>query len=191
MTIGIIYIGLLAIGVIYALVSGALGWLGDLVGGDIHVDASGHLDAGHFHPISGTTVATFITGFGGGGIVGHYLLRWTLMPGLALATATGLLLAAAAFGVLELIFKQTQAGAEYAVGEVVGREAEVITAIPEQGTGEVAYIARGQREKAPARSADGGAIPRGRPVVIERVMGQTFYVRAGGHEMEAPRPTRG
>jgi membrane-bound ClpP family serine protease len=176
-SIGIVYIGLLLFGVIYALLTGAFGWLSDLGASDVHVDASGHLDAGHFHPISGTTIATFITGFGGGGIVGHYLLQWSLISGLALASATGLLLAAAAFGVLELIFKQTQAGAEYEVAELVGREAEVITAIPEQGTGEVAYLARGQREKAPARSSGGAAIPKGRPVVIEKVMGQTLYVR--------------
>jgi membrane-bound ClpP family serine protease len=176
-SIGIVYIGLLLFGVVYALVTGAFGWLSDLGSSDIHVDASGHLDAGHFHPISGTTVATFITGFGGGGIVGHYLLQWPLLPGLALASAAGLGLAAAAFGVLELIFKQTQAGAEYEVAELVGSEAEVITPIPDQGAGEIVYIARGQREKAPARSSGGAAIPKGRPVVIERVTGQTFYVR--------------
>ena len=36
---------------------------------------------------------------------------------------------------------------------------------------------RGQRELAAARTIDGTAVPRGRPVVIERVVGQTLYVR--------------
>ena len=177
MIVGYIYIGLLALGVVYALLAGALGWLSDAFGGDIHVDASGHLDAGHVHPISGTIVATFITGFGGGGVVGHYLLEWRLLPGLGLATASGLVLAGAAFLVLDLIFKQTQAGAEFEPSEVVGREAEVITPIPENGTGEVTYLVRGQREQSAARSCDGSAIPRGRLVVIEKVLGSTVHVR--------------
>jgi len=177
MTIGALYIGLLVVGVTYALISGAMGWMSDL-GGDLHVDASGHFDVGHPHPISGTTIATFITGFGAGGIVGHYLLAWPFGAGLLLASGSGLLLAAAAYLVLQLIFSQTQAGSEHTVQDAVGREAEVITTIPEQGTGEIAYLIRGQREQAPARSVDGASIPHGRLVVIEKMTGQTAYVRA-------------
>lgn len=177
MTIGAVYIGLLTLGVVYALLSGAMGWLSDLGGADVHVDASGHFDVGHPHPISGTTIATFITGFGAGGVVGHYLLQWPFGGGLLLATGSGLLLAAAAYLVLDLIFSQTQAGSEHTTADAVGREAEVITSIPVGGTGEIAYLIRGQREQAPARSVDGAAIPHGRVVVIDRMTGQTAYVR--------------
>lgn len=178
MTIGIVYVSLLGLGVVYALVSAALGWFSDFGGDGIHVDASGHLDAGHAHPISGTTIATFITGFGGGGVVAHYLLRWPTLGGLLTATVSGIALAAAAYLVLELIFSQTQAGSEHAVSDAVGSEAEVVTPIPADGAGEVAYLTRGQREVAAARSLDGSAVPRGRLVVIDRVVGQTLYVRA-------------
>ncbi len=175
--IGMVYVGLLVLGVTYALVTGALGWFSDLGGDDIHVDVSGHFDAGHAHPVSGTTIATFVTGFGGGGVVAEYLLHWPPLGSLLTATGSGLVLAAAAYLVLELIFSQTQAGAEYSVSETVGREAEVVTPIPAGGTGEVAFLAHGQRELAPARTADGAAVPRGRFVVIDRVVGQTVYVR--------------
>jgi membrane-bound ClpP family serine protease len=177
MTLGMFYISLLVIGFVYALVSGVLGWFADLGDGDVHVDASGHLDAGHPHPISGTTIATFITGFGGGGVVAHYALRWPVLGSLGTAVASGLVVAAAAFAVLELIFSQTQAGSEFSVEETVGREAEVITPIPEGGVGEVAYITRGQREQGAARSADGSAIAKGSLVVIDKVLGPTLYVR--------------
>lgn len=176
MTIGHLYLGLLAFGLTYALLAGVMGWLSDL-GGDIHVDVGGHLDAGHIHPISGTTVATFITGFGAGGTIAHYYLGWSLTAGLALATATGLAVGAAAFGILELIFKQTQAGSEFTVEEAVGREAEVITSIPAGGTGEVAYSARGQRVSSAARATDDAAISKGQRVTIESVSGATVYVR--------------
>lgn len=177
MSIGVVYIGLLIVGVVYAMIAGALGWLSDLGGGDIHVDASGHLSAGNVHPISGTIVATFTTGFGGGGIVGHYLLTWPLVGGLALATGSGLALAAAAFFTLELMFKHTQAGSEFDTRELVEREAEVMTTIPPGSTGEITYIVRGQRETAAARASDGGTIPKGQLVVIERVTGSVAHVR--------------
>jgi hypothetical protein len=180
MTIGIVYVGLLVLGLSYAIISGALGWLADLGDADVHVDAGGHLDAGHAHPISGTTVATFITGFGGGGAVAHYLMKWPLLGSLGTAILTGLAVAGAAFAVLELIFKQTLGGGEFAAEEAIGREAEVITAIPKGGAGEVAYVVKGQREQASARAVDGSAIPRGQLVVVERVTGSTFFVRHKG-----------
>jgi hypothetical protein len=176
MTIGILYVSLLVIGFLYSIVSLLAGWISDL-GGDFHVDASGHLDAGHISPISGTTIATFITGFGGGGVVAHYWLRWPLLGSLGVALGAGFAVAAAAFAILDFIFKETQAGSEFSVGETVGRDAEVITTIPDGGVGEVAYIMRGQREQSAARSTDGTAIAKGCPVVIDRVSGPTAYVR--------------
>ncbi len=178
MTIGLIYIALLVLGVGYGLIAGLMGWFSDVFGGDIHVDASGHLDAGHAHPISGTLVATFITGFGGGGVVAEYALGWGLGGGIAFATGSGLALAGIAFVILDLVFKQTQAGSEFRVEDVVGREAEVITTIPEGGAGEVAYMVKGQREMSAAHSLDGKAIPKGRLVVLEKVVGPTVYVRS-------------
>lgn len=176
MTIGYLYLGLLGFGLVYALLAALLGWFSDMIGGDIHVDATGHLDAGHLHPVSGTTAATFITGFGGGGAVAHYFLEWSLLAGLTVAALTGLSMAAAAYAVLELVFKHTQAGSEFTTEDLVGREAEVITPIPEGGTGGVACVARGQRVQSAARSS-GGAVAKGTVVVIDKVLGSTVYVR--------------
>ncbi len=176
---GLVYIALLLVGVVYAVISGALGWLGDLGGGDIHVDMSGHLDAGHAHPVSGTIIATFITGFGAGGVIAHYVLKWALLGGVGLALAFGVVLAGSAFLVMDLIFRHTQAGSEFSLDQMVGAEAEVITSIPDGGgIGEAAYVVKGQREVSPARSVDGSALAKGRVVVIEKVSGATVYVRA-------------
>jgi len=177
MSIGIFYLGLLGIGIVYALLATLLGWFSDLGGGDAHVDAGGHLDAGHPSPLSGTVIATFITGVGGGGSVAHFMLEWSTLPGILAATASGLVLAGAAFLILDLLFAQTQGGAEFATSETIGRDAEVITTIPKDGAGEIAYIVRGQRESSSARSVDGSSIPKGRTVVIERTTGPTAHVR--------------
>jgi membrane protein implicated in regulation of membrane protease activity len=182
MNIGAVYVGLLILGVAYAAVAGAMGWLSGL-GGDVgvHMDASGHLDAGHLHPISGTTIATFITGFGAGGTLAHFLFGWSKPAGLACATGSGLALAAAAYFVLELVFTHTQAGSEFAVSDMAGRDAEITVAIPSGGVGEIAFQVKGQRELAAARTIDGSALTKGQAVVIDRVGGPTVYVRAKGH----------
>jgi hypothetical protein len=177
MTIGAIYSGCLILGLSYAVLMGLAGWFFDHGDGDVQVDASGHLDAGHPSPLSGTTIATFITGFGAGGTLAHHVMEWTLVPGMLLASGSGVALAAAAYGVLDFIFSRTQAGSEYATSDVVGLDAEVITPIREGGMGEIAYVVKGQRERSSARARDGGAIGRGTPVTIDSVVGATAYVR--------------
>lgn len=177
MTIGLLYVSLLLLGVFFAILTGTMGWMSDLGGDSVHVDMSGHLDAGHIHPISGTTVATFVTGFGAGGTLAHYLFNWGRTGSLMLATGSGLLMAGAAFLILDLIFSQTQAGSEFGTDSLVGRTAEVITPIPENGTGEVTFEVKGQRETTSARTLDGAPLPRGRLVVIEKVTGSTVHVR--------------
>ena len=79
---------------------------------------------------------------------------------------------------LELIFKHTEAGSEFGASSLADREAEVITAIPSSGTGEIATVVRGQREATAARASDGQAIAKGQLVVIERVTGSVAHVRA-------------
>lgn len=172
--IGLIYTGLLIVGVVYALLTTVFGWFADHDLG-FHTDGVG--DAGQPHPVSGTVVATFITGFGGGGSVAHYLLKWSLLPGLLAATVAGLVLAGAAFAILDFLFSRTQAGSEFATIDVVGRVAEVITPIPAEGTGEIAYQVKGQREILAARALSGAAIAKGRLVEIENVVGATAFVR--------------
>ena len=174
MTIGVIYSGLLALGIVYALFATFFSWIADHDFG--HADV-GHVDGGQPHPLSGTVIATFLTGFGGGGTLAHYQLEWALIPGLVLALVGGTVLAGAAFGVLELLFSRTQAGSEFAVFEMVGRTAEVITPIAADGVGEIAYMVKGQRERSAARSLDEVGISRGSSVVIEKFVGATAYVR--------------
>ena len=62
--------------------------------------------------------------------------------------------------------------------DIVGIEAEVITAIPgHEQLGEVAYVAKGVRMNAPARSEDGTQIPAHTAVVVSKIVGTTTYVK--------------
>ncbi len=180
MTVELFYNSCLGVGLGYALLTSVFGWLfdhGDGGGGDVQVDATGHLDAGHISPVSGTSIATFITGFGAGGTLAHNVLDWNLIPGMLLAAGSGLTLAGAAFVILDFIFVRTQAGSEYVMADVVGNVAEVITPIREDALGEIAYVVKGQRERMSARASDGVALAKGTLVIIESLTGATAYVR--------------
>jgi membrane-bound ClpP family serine protease len=177
MSVGFVYFLSFAIGLGYAVVVGLAGHLFGGHVGDVHMDVGTDLP---LSPLSPTVIATFLTGFGGGGLLANSYFQLSLMKGVVAALLTGILLSGGTFGLLTLLFKNTQAGSEYSVEDMVGRVVQIITPIPENGTGEVALVAKGTRVNGPARSADGKAIARNMPVEVVRVVGNVYYVRVAG-----------
>jgi membrane protein implicated in regulation of membrane protease activity len=177
------------VGLLFTLASAIMGHLfggheGDGGGGDL--GTGGHAEAGFEHtgmpgmaPFSPTTIAAFITAFGGFGLILSRLPAtkspWISAP---LATIGGLLVAAAVVGLFGMIFHKTQSSSESRVGSLTGRTATIISPIPENGVGEIAYVQAGSRYSAPARSEKGVAIAAGQTVTIKRVIGTQFYVEA-------------
>jgi len=74
------------------------------------------------------------------------------------------------------VFQVTQGSSEAIVADLVGVEAEVITAIPAEGLGEIAYNAKQARYNAPARTVDGKSLGPHTVVKIVRVLGGTYFV---------------
>jgi len=162
-------------------------------GHDVHVGGheADHGDAGHGHggldagvgeampsisPLSPVTVATFATSFGGVGLV----LEKVGLPGalsIPVASASGLAVAGMVFYVFFLVFRVTQSSSGVSPRQSLGKEAEVITAIPEKGAGEIAYVLGGRRFTAPARTEDGHPIPQTASVVIVRITRGAYFVR--------------
>jgi membrane protein implicated in regulation of membrane protease activity len=177
MSVGIFYFLSFAIGLGYAVIVGLAGHLFGGHVGDLHMDVGTDLP---MSPLSPTVIATFLTGFGGGGLLANTYFQLSVGKGVLVALLTGILLSGGTFGMLTLLFKNTQAGSEYSVEDMVGRVVQIITPIPENGTGEVALVAKGTRVNGPARSADGKAIPRNTPVEVVRVVGNVYYVRVAG-----------
>ena len=196
-----IYLILFLIGLGFAVVSfilSGLGYLGHSVDGH-HADINGHhFDAGehdaeighhdmghhdgssaemHFSPVSPITIAMFITSFGGVGFIVQQFPGGNLLFSLPLALVSGFVIAGSAFYILYKIFSATQASSNYTRDSVLDLEAEVITPIPANGVGEIAYTARGSRFNAPARSEDQEAIPKHAIVRMTKVVGNIFYVR--------------
>lgn len=186
------------VGLIFALISGLMSGVfhgihaGDAhIGGDVgHGDAGGHADhgghagdvgGGHAMPdfpaFSPVTISAFVTVFGGAGMI-FTRIEATREPYFAVPLAL-----ASAFGgayVLYLIFSKlfsaTQSSSEVVQQSLIGQSATVITAIPAQGMGEIAYVGGGGRQNAQARSADGTVIVAGSEVFITKIVGGSFSV---------------
>ena len=197
-----IYFFLFILGVGYAIIAAVLGGLShidipgvdiDIPGVDLHPgEPDIHLDIPFVHdvshdvdhpevglsPLSPITIATFITTFGGVGLIISNLTSLSSVLGLLIATFSGLLLSGVMFLLYSRVFAAVQGSSEVQSGELVGLNAEVIAPIPEGNVGEVVLVARGARMRSTARSADGKAIPRGTTVEIVEEAGNVVIVRA-------------
>lgn len=154
----------------------------DIPGADIHIDAggaAGGIDAPDVtvSPLSPITIATFITTFGGVGVLTTQVFdvegRWSLLWAIGSALVTG--------GLMYLFASQflvrSQASSELRRGELVGLQAEVTVPIGESSPGQVTYVTKSGRMSSMARSANGQAIPRGRFVTIVRTIGPQVLVK--------------
>ncbi len=178
------YLVCFSVGLLFTLLSALFG---ELFGGDHHGDigSGGHAEAGFggdsmpgFSPLSPTTVAAFITAFGGMGMIFHQIeLTSHPLVSASLATLGGFGIATAVFYLFRTIFKKTQASSEGRVAALVGKDAIVITPIPENGVGEIAYVQGQSRYNGPAREEDGRAVANGKTVRIVRIVGSQFFVR--------------
>jgi membrane-bound ClpP family serine protease len=174
------------VGLLFTLLSAFFGHL--LGGHDAHIDigTGGHAEAGFqdsgipgLSPFSPTTICSFITAFGGFGLIFSRIEAtqkvWVSMP---LSILGGLVIAGAVLWLFGAIFHATQSSSESHVGTLVGHTATVITPIPPSGVGEIAYVQAGTRYTAPAREQNGAAVGNGQTVKITRIAESQFYVSA-------------
>jgi membrane protein implicated in regulation of membrane protease activity len=153
--------------------------------GDGSTGLDGHAESGFgthdmpgFSALSPTTIASFITAFGGAGLI-FVRIEATSNPwiNVPLSAVVALGIAAAVLILFRSIFRATQSSSESRVSAVTGLSATIITPIPANGVGEIAYVHGGSRYSAPAREEDGIPVPGGSTVKITRVVGTQFYVR--------------
>jgi membrane protein implicated in regulation of membrane protease activity len=145
---------------------------------DFHVDHAPSFDHGSVgvSPLSPITIASFVTSFGGLGLIGTQLL-WLPDPvSLVFAAAGAACIAAGMFLFYSRVLVAGEGSSTVRLADLSGRTGEVIIPIPKNGLGQVAFVARGTRATRGARSADGTAIPRGTIVTIQSVTGNTVIV---------------
>jgi hypothetical protein len=179
----LLYAVCFGVGLLFALLSAVFGHIGGGHGEAAHdAGAHGHAEAGSgvhdmpgFAPVGPTTIATFVTAFGG---IGMMLARIDVAHALIgpIATVGALAIAAAVGWGFSVVFRRTQSSSEGHVAALVGQDATVITPIPASGVGEIAYVQGGSRYSAPARNESGAMVAGGATVRIVRVVGSQFYV---------------
>jgi len=177
------YIICLTVGLLFTLISAVAD---HLFGGhgDMDIGAGGHAEAGFDHGgspgisfFSPTVLATFITAFGAFGMalcnIEATRSVWINAP-LSAILSTGVALGV--FWLFNLVFRKTQSSSESRVASLAGQAASVVSPIPENGVGEIAYVQGGVRYTSPARVENGAAVAAGRPVKIVRIVGTQFFV---------------
>ncbi len=182
----VLFVVLLAIGVIYALVvligSGLTSI--DIPGIDLHLDhglgADGHIDLGgevKIPSLSPIAIASFVTAFGAFGLIGQWLSNGSAAWSLASAVGGGVVVAVIAHLAFTFFLIKPQGSSEVTMRDVLGAVAEVMTPIPADSVGEIALVAQGGRVTYPAKSVTGQAISRNTTVVVERMVGGIAFVR--------------
>lgn len=179
-----IYAFCLVVGLVFTLVSVVAGHF--FGGHDGHVGGSGgHAEAGAdtsdmpgISIFSPTIIASFITAFGGFGLIfSEFPATKKVIISAPLSLVCALGIAGALFIFLRSVFSHTQSSSESHVARLAGTEASVVSPIPENGVGEIAYVVGGTRYTAPARVESGTAIATGKLVKITHVVGTQFYVK--------------
>ena len=179
----IIYLVCLVVGLLFPIVSAIVGHFFDgHEGADI--GTGGHAEAGFDDSgvpgvsfFSPTVLASFVTAFGAGGLILTSIEStksvWISAP---VSAVIGAVIAGATFMFFNAMFSKTQSSSESHVASLVGQTASIITPIPKDGIGEIAYVQGGSRYSAPARSEGGVPISADKPVKITRIVGTQFYV---------------
>ena len=180
----LVYAVCFGVGLLFAVVSA---FLGHLFGGhDVPSDigTGGHAEAGFqdtgmpgLSPSSPTTITAFLTAFGGMGLI-FSKLEATRSPWISapLALLGALIIAAGVVWLFGTVFHKMDSSSESHVATLVGMSATVITPIPSNGVGEIAYVQAGTRYSAPARDERGAPVANGQTVKIVRIVGTQFYV---------------
>lgn len=189
MDLFLIYLVCFGVGLLFTVISA---FMADVFGGhDFHTDlggADGHAEAGFgsqdmpgFSPLSPTTIASFVTAFGGFGLI-FSKLEATRSPflNIPLAGLGGFGIAFLVFLMFRSLFRHTQSSSESKVALLVGSTATVITPIGQNAVGEIAYVQSGSRYTAPARTEDSAPVGNGTMVMITRIVGTEFYVTKTG-----------
>jgi hypothetical protein len=175
----LIYSAIAVFGFLFLLV---MLFVGELFGDhDLgHDGGADHGDAGGGPSVfSARIMASFLTSFGVGGIVGRYYgLSHPASSGIGVAA--GVVMSGLVYQFARILYSQ-QASSELQMTGVVGRFAEVSVAIPAGGVGQITLSSGGERTEHIARSADGSALARGAQVVIKDLRGESVIVAPAGH----------
>ena len=160
-------------GLVYTTITALLGTVFDVfnIGGDIDLDG----DLPWFSIFKPVTIVSFITVFGGVGLIGINLeLNQVLNFCIAVVTAFIALYSINKFIVIPLHKAQNTSAPTNE--DLIGIKATVISTIYEDGFGRISYSFKGNRYTSPAKHLEEKAIKKGEEVQICEIREKIFYV---------------
>lgn len=170
------YLGCFVLGATFVGLSVALGHLGgDVSGGE--ADMADGVQGVHLPLFSPTILSVFLGMFGAGGLLLLHGLGLT-SPALHVGGAAGIS-AVSGVGVawaMARLMRRLDSNSIASHQELVGREVEVVLAVRDGRTGEIAYEASGTRHTMNARVEGGLAFAQGQRAQVLQVVGGTALI---------------
>ncbi len=179
----LVFLSLACVGVVFLLISAFFGGDHDASADhEFHFEhgyeaAAGHEGEGGPSPFSMRVISLFVTAFGAVGAISRYYGTSYFLSSLS-GLVGGVLVGGIGYQIMKFFWKQ-QATSTVCSEDLINSSAEVKTAIPGSGVGQISLVVKNQLRYMPARSKDGkdiegGAIvkivacPGGDTVIVER-----------------------
>lgn len=172
-TLNLVYAGIVVFSFLFALVNLLGAEIGDALDFDLDVDGDTGVD---FISVSPFALAMFGTAFGLVGLITRVWFEMEPIPSLLWAVGLGAVIGGAAQAVFIYVLSPTRSSHYRLRDDAIGREAEVITTIPAEGLGEIAFTNVSGRVKLGARSSTREPIAYGDLVIIEKIVGRVALV---------------
>ena len=169
----IVYAVIVILSFIFAFLSLIGAGIDQLIDFDIGTDGEGPFELVGISPFS---AATFGSAFGLTGLITHLWMEMDTIPSILWATGVGLLFGGLAQVFFLYVLSPSKSSHFSLERDAIGKEAEVIVAIPTEGLGQIAYTNVGGRQKLGARTGTGKEIPSGTVVVIKKIVGRVAIV---------------
>lgn len=194
-----VYLIIFLVGVLYTAVSfilggvsGALHFGGHIISHfDAHFDAhmGGHIDShidGHAgghdilprfltFPLKPITIFSFLTVFGGIGLIGTQKNFYPIAV-FAIAFAAGIIVSTLIYKCIVVPLYKAQNTSAVSQNTLIGMKASVVSPILENGFGTICYVVNGIRHNAPAQHVNKKAVSQGQEVIIYLIKENVFYV---------------
>jgi hypothetical protein len=166
---------LFGIGVLYSVITFLLGQLLDFMDVDIDFDDDGLFDV-QVSPFKPMMIATFLTTFGGLGLIFQNKGQWHSIFIILVALAGALTLCAIIYFFVMVPLYKAQNTSAVAQSRVVGYRGRVTISIREGKFGKITYTINGNTYSAPAKSFSGKDFGVGEEVLIIDIQKNVYYV---------------
>jgi membrane protein implicated in regulation of membrane protease activity len=126
--------------------------------------------------INPIVAVSFLTVFGGLGILGTEHFKWVAMRVFLTAFASGVVISTLLYKCVALPIYRAEHSTDVSRNDLSGTIGEVESPIFENGFGKLKYTVNDIRYTAPAKHIEGKAVPQGTKVTICKVENSVFYV---------------